>query len=116
MRPRTRAPPRTSRASAAAQRSHLLLELLALGRHLVECRAVAAHDVLRRALNVLGVAQSLLARHDLLLERFELSAQPLTLLRDVDQSRERHDDLRPSPQHGVRGRSGRRTAEPYLRA
>ena len=57
--------------------------------------------MLGRALHVLWICQSLFSGDDLFLERFELATEPLALLVDIDEARERHDDLASAAQHGV---------------
>ena len=83
---RSRRPERAR--STAAQRLHLVGELAALRFHLVEDGAVVGHHLLRRALQVLRVAQALVTRRDLFVEIGDLGAQTSALAFDVDESSE----------------------------
>ena len=63
---RTRIRRRARARSGAAQRPHLLDELIALALHLLEYGSIVRHDLRRRALDVLRVVEPTLARRNLI--------------------------------------------------
>src|SRR5687767_15629206 len=88
-----RCPRRHDRGSSAAQRPDLVAELLASCRPLRFLPSLRLDDMRRRARHEPRVGESLRETGKLFLELIELGAQARALPLDVDDLRERDDDL-----------------------